>query len=224
MKPASNPSPGSHAPEKGPWISVARLMRPQGRRGELLADPQTDLSAIFTNGQAFRMASPSSEASFSPASAPLVTLEDCWRPQGRNAGRLVLKLAGVDSITEAEALQGKELFLPEIDLPALDADTYLVRDLVGCSFYDADRLMGQIVDLQFPIGPDGHTRLPDAADLLVIEPADKAPDAEPILVPFVKAWLTSVDLASKRITMDLPEGLFDEAEEISRDEDTDSEH
>lgn len=204
-----------HSQSDQHWIAVARLMRPQGRRGELLAEPLTDLAEVFASGRAFRMTSSSANV----GSAPSVTLEDSWRPQGRNAGRLVLKLIGINSISEAEALQGKELFLPEADLPALEADTYLVRDLIGCSLYNADQLLGHISDLQFPIGPDGHTRVADAADLLVVDPPNAPPGTEPTLVPFVKAWLTSVDLDTRRITMNLPDGLFDTAEEMPDGED-----
>lgn len=187
------------------WMAVARLLRPQGRRGEILAEPLTDRTELFAAGAQFQLA----ESGRSAAAAPSVTLEDCWQPQGRNAGRLVLKLAGVDSISQAESLQQRELFLPESALPALESDTYFVRDLLECQLFDGDRLLGTIADLQFPIAADGHTRLPNAADLLVVEPAVPTPEGEPVLVPFVKAWLETVDLPGKRIIMHLPPGLLD---------------
>ncbi len=194
------------------WIAVARLMRPQGRRGELLTEPMTDLPDIFVEGRAFGLGN-------SQATQPIktqMTLEESWQPQGRQAGRLVLKLAGVDSISEAEALAGQQLFLRESDLPALAPDTFLVRDLVGCALWDEDHAVGTVVGLEFPIGADGRTRLAEAADLLVVAPLavapsfDQSPDdaAEPVLVPFVQAWLVAVDLAARRITMRLPPGLF----------------
>lgn len=189
-------------------ISVARLLRPQGRRGELLAEPLTDLGEVFAAGRVFRLGA----AAEAPLAATTVTLEDSWRPTGRNAGRIVLKLSGIDSIQAAEALETKYLFLPEADLPALAEDTYLVRDLVGCLLYDGDRALGTVIDLQFPVGPDGRTRLADAVDLLVLQPENAQPEDEPVLIPFVKAWLTSVDLSAKRILMQLPPGLLDSAE------------
>lgn len=189
------------------WIPVARLLRPQGRRGELLAEPLTDLPEIFESGKQFHLASDADAASH----APSITLEECWRPQGRNAGRLVLKLAGVDSISAAETLETKELFVEESQLPALDADTFLVRDLVGCALFDGDHAVGTVVELQFPVGSDGRTRLSDAADLLVVELTGAAPESEPVLIPFVKAWLVSVDIEARRISMHLPPGLVDDA-------------
>ncbi len=187
------------------WIAVAHLLRPQGRRGELLAEPLTDLPEVFTPGKPFRLGA-------SAAGAPTLStvhLEACWRPTGRNAGRLVLKLAGTDSISAAESLQGQALFLLEANLPVLDQDTFLVRDLVDCSLFDNDRFLGTVTDLQFPVGPDGRTRLIDAVDLLVVARQQDLPEADPLLVPFVKAWLSSVDLAAKRIVMHLPPGLLE---------------
>lgn len=200
------PTPEVNTPQvEQRWIGVARLLRPQGRRGELLAEPLTDLADVFTPGRVLRLeAAPGHKGA-----PPTLTLEDRWSPTGRNAGRLVLKLAGIDSINAAEAFEGAELLLAEADLPALAEDTYLVRDLVGCTLFSNTDELGTIVDLQFPVGPDGRTRLPDAVDLLVLHPLGVAPEAEPALVPFVKAWLTSVDIPSKRIVMDLPPGLFD---------------
>ena len=197
--------PASETQANQRWFPVARLLRPQGRRGELLADLLTDLPEIFVKDASFRRA-PNAE---SADTAQAVILQDCWRPQGRNAGRVVLKFVGVDSISAAEALNGDHLFLPESALPTLEADTFLVRDLLGASLYDADTLVGTVVDLQFPVAPDGRTRLPDAADLLVVKPQETSADAAEILIPFIKAWLTETDLPNKRIVMNLPPGLHE---------------
>lgn len=196
------------------WMPVARLLRPQGRRGELLADPLTDLDEIFRAGQSFRLTA----AIAAPKGLPsTLTLEEAWRPQGRNAGRVVLKFQGIDSINDAEALQGSEILIANRDLPALDPDTFMVRDLIGCAVFDGETMLGTVVELQFPVGPDGRTRLQDAADLLVVERAD-APEADPVLVPFVKAWLSSLDIAAKRIVMNLPPGLLDDEEDADEED------
>ena len=202
------------------WVPAARLMRPQGRRGELLADPHAEFSS-FVPGQSLWLA-PAEDAAPNPSGERI--LEAVWQPTGKNAGRVVLKLAGVESISEAEALAGQFLLLRAADLPALEDDTFRVRDLVGCSLYDGDRLAGIVTDVQFPIGADGHTRLTDAPDLLAVEPAantlDAAPNTttndlqdapEPVLIPFVRAWLVAVDVDAKRIVMNLPPGLFEDA-------------
>ena len=197
------------------WLPAAKLLRPQGRRGELLAEPHTSFT-VFASGRTLWLA-PGEHADPLPAAER--QLEDAWQPTGKNAGRLVLKLAGIDSISAAEALVGQYLLMRASDLPALEPDTFRVRDLVGCSVFDHDRPVGTVVDVQFPIAADGHTRLEDAPDLLAVQPAfgdgssdvDGSSDTErePVLVPFVRAWLIEVDLPARRIAMQLPPGLLD---------------
>jgi 16S rRNA processing protein RimM len=135
-------------------------------------------------------------------------------PTGRNAGRIVLKLAGCDSINDAERLAHMKLMLPATERPALDEDTFYVSDLVGSTLYnreapDRDVAVGTVVDIEFATSPDGKTRLADAAPLLAIRLTGTPDDAEPSLVPFVRAQLISVDTAARRITMQLPPGLLD---------------
>lgn len=216
--PSFNPTPSSTPiADKiaSEWMAAAHLLRPQGRRGEILADPSIPFE-LFTPGR--QLATGASEAS---PSNPLALLEvqSAWQPTGRNAGRLVLKLTGTDSITAAEAIAGRHLFLRVNELPALEEGSYRVRDLTGCALFNNDMLVGTVLDLQFPVGPDGRTRLEDAPDLLVVQPlADPAKpplpgtEPEPVLVPFVRAWLLAVDLPAKRLRMAIPSGLFDAAE------------
>ncbi len=201
-------------------MAVAQLLRPQGRHGELLADPHADV-ALLVAGCRLWLAAREDSIPHPDAGREL---ESTWQPTGRNAGRIVLKLRGTDSISAAEALAGQFLLLPLSVLPPLAPDTFRVRDLVGCALYDGDQHVGAVVDVQFPVAADGRTRLEDAPDLLVIEPvisavtavaaADPAESAEPetVLVPFVRAWLLDVDLAAKRISMRLPPGLFTSAD------------
>ena len=192
------------------WVPLARLLRPQGRRGELLADSLSDLPDIFAADRELVLAPP--DVKTPPSNAPTLRIEEHWFPTGKNAGRVVLKLSGCDSISAAEALAGKQLLIPAGDLPALDPDTFFVGDLVGCTVYNAATPIGTIVDIEFATGPDGRTRLEDAAPLLAVQltlptpPPAEAP--EPTLIPFVRAWLDSVDIPARRVTMHLPEGLL----------------
>lgn len=209
--------------QASPWTPAARLLRPQGRRGELLADPLTDLPGLFSAGRRVSI-------SAAVATAPIeTTIESCWSPTGRNAGRIVLKLAGTDTISAAELLAGRDLLIPTSDLPQLEPDTWFVRDLLGCRLFDDTTLIGEITGVEFPMASDGRTRLPDAHTLLEVMPlpgtqSNHTPDdtasgeagtptpvdaPEPALIPFVKAWIISVDLENKRITMHLPPGLLD---------------
>ena len=186
------------------WFAIAELLRPQGRRGELLAEPQTDLP-VFTQGQSLWLAEKDG-AGFKDAAKWI--LEGVWQPSGKNAGRIVLKLRGLDSISDAEAVAGRFLFIRTSDLPTLEEGTYLTRDLLGCTLFNRDAAVGTVEDVQFAVTADGRARLAEAADLLAIRlPGDDQADA--ILVPFVRAWLLKVDIGAKEIHMQLPPGLIE---------------
>jgi len=190
------------------WFPIARLLRPQGRRGELLAEPLSDLPGLFAPNREVLLA-PANAAAPAPNTLPL-HIEEHFFPTGKNAGRVVLKLSGCDSISAAEALAGQQLFIPTGELPPLDPGTFFVGDLLGCTLYDSaspNTPAGTVTDVEFATAPDGRTRLEDAAPLLSIELASH-PNSEPILVPFVLAWIDTIDVAARRITMHLPEGLL----------------
>ena len=191
------------------WFPIARLLRPQGRRGELLADPLSDLPGLFAPNREVLLA-PANASAPAPGALPL-HIEEHFFPTGKNAGRVVLKLAGCDSINAAELLAGQQLFLPTDQLPPLEPGTFFVGDLLGCTLYDAaspNTPAGTVVDVEFATAPDGRTRLEDAAPLLSIE-LNGRPGTEPILVPLVLAWIDTIDIAARRIAMHLPEGLLD---------------
>jgi 16S rRNA processing protein RimM len=218
-------------PSTSGWVAIARLLRPQGRKGELLSEPLSDLADIFAAGTAVVLAKAGLAAP--PVGAPALHIEDHWFPTGKNAGRVVLKLQGCDSINDAERLAGNELYLSAEALPTLEEGTFFVGDLLGCDFFDGAIRVGTIVDVHFATGPDGRTRLEDAAPLLGIQlspsPTKPLPTAteeigdedEPILVPFVQAWLDSVDIPARRVVMHLPPGLIHSTDDAGDPDDTD---
>jgi 16S rRNA processing protein RimM len=205
-----SPAPSSDPSDR---IPAARLLRPQGRRGELLAEPLTDLPDLFAPGRRVTVVAAGTAAELE------TTIESLWSPTGRNAGRVVLKLNGIDSISAAELLAGRELLIPAAELPALEPDTWFVRDLLGCRLFDGDTLVGEITGVEYPMSADGRTRLPDAPPLLEVtplfdsrsnpsdSPAAPGGHTEPALVPFLKSWLETVDLSQRRVVMRLPPGL-----------------
>ncbi len=205
------------------WFPIAHLLRPQGRRGELLADPLSDLPDLFATNHDIVLAA--AGASTPAPNAANLRIEEYWFPTGKNAGRVVLKLSGCDSIPAAEALAGQQLLLAADQLPALDPGTFFVGDLVGCTLYNAaageTAGVGTVVDVEFATGPDGRTRIESAAPLLAVELNCTAQAtaglgdqeaAERALVPLVLAWIEAIDIAARRITMRLPEGLLDTSE------------
>jgi 16S rRNA processing protein RimM len=108
---------------------------------------------------------------------------------------LVLKFAGIDSISDAEMLAGCELQVPEAERAKLEPGWAYVSDLVGCAVFDGDREVGQVYDVQFGAGE---------APLLVVKAGSKEYE-----IPYAEAYLTNSDLEHKKIRMKLPEGMLE---------------
>ncbi|WP_035350868.1 ribosome maturation factor RimM [Edaphobacter aggregans] len=184
------------------WIVLAHLVRPQGRKGELLADLLTDFPDRFAGREDLFLA----PAGFAgpAAEARRIDVTSSWLPVGKNKGRVVLQFAGIDSISDAEALAGLDVVVPSERRIPLDAEAIYVSDLVDCALFDGQTEVGRVTGVEVPSATDG-ARLAEAAPLLVVESGD----GSEILVPFAKAFLESIDLPAKRIVMNLPAGLLD---------------
>jgi 16S rRNA processing protein RimM len=116
-------------------------------------------------------------------------VEDLWP----HKGNLVLKFAGVDSISEAELLTGSELQVPGRSEP--EPGFSYISDLVGCKVFDGEREIGRVEDVRFGAGE---------AALLVVRRAGNEYE-----IPFAEAFLQSLDLKGGTIRMKLPEGLLE---------------
>jgi len=179
------------------WVIVARFVRPQGRQGEVLSEILTDFPDRFADGKQFWLIS--SETSQAPLRE--LVLEKHWL----HKGRIVLKFAGVDSITDAEALRGGLLAIAARERAPLADDSVYVGDLIGCEIIDKsqhNRLIGTVTDVDREAG------------LLAIE----TPDGNEALVPFAKDYLIAMNLPAKRIEMHLPAGLLEINAPITEEE------
>jgi 16S rRNA processing protein RimM len=186
-----------------PWIVLAHLLRPQGRKGELLAELLTDFPERFEERkQVFLAPSGFEGEAIQASSAEVVSF---WLPVGKNEGRIVLQFAGIDTISQAEELAGLEVIVPDEERTSLDDDSVYIGELIGCMVYDGMTAVGEIADVQFPTTADGARRLEDAAPLLEVT----SPDGNEILIPFAKAFVVRIDTIAKRLDMALPKGLVD---------------
>jgi 16S rRNA processing protein RimM len=187
------------------WIVLAHILRPQGRHGEVLADLFTDFPERFAERPKVWLAAPGmpERATFNEADTTLAEVKSHWLPVGRNAGRIVLHFTGVDTIEQAEQIAGKEVVVPISERTPLESGAAYISDLVGCTVYDRDRVLGVVEELHFPTTPDGSRRLEEAAPLLAI----KSSQGDEILVPFASAFLLDLNVTGKSIRMALPEGL-----------------
>ena len=107
------------------------------------------------------------------------------------------KLSGVASKEAADRLRGVRLYAPRDRLPELPDDEFYHADLINLTVLDTG---GQELGKVRAVLNHG------AGDLLEVHgPGLKSP----VLLPFTKAAVPTVDLASGRIIADPPEGLFD---------------
>ena len=204
-----------HSSER--WIRLAHILRPQGRKGEVLADLYTDFPEQFATQPSLSLApdgfAEKSENGMASGAVEPARLIAHWLPVGRNAGRVVLQFEGISSIEQAETLAGKELVIPASERRALEDGSVYVSDLIGVTVHDGDQPIGVVTEVLFPATPDGSRKVEDAVPLLSLSSAD----GDEILVPFASAYVEDLDLPAKILRMALPEGLT----EINRTRSTD---
>ena len=109
-------------------------------------------------------------------------------------GRWVLKLKGLESISEAETWIGAQVSIEKDDLPEPEEGSYFDFQLKGCAVYEDNRLIGHVTEVV-----DHGTTI-----LLRVDS-----DGQEILVPFVLKFLKKIDVREQRIDVELPEGLLD---------------
>ena len=171
----------------GEFITLARVVKTQGRRGEVAAEVHSNLPERFTEGMRLFALPPGTEEIRRE-----LQVEEFWP----HKELLVFKFLGVDSISEAESLVRCELQVPRAERAALESGWNYVSDLVGCSVLDHGIAVGRIEDVQFGAG--------EAPLLIVSDSSGKKFD-----VPFAGAYLETVDAAGRQVRMNLPEGMLE---------------
>jgi 16S rRNA processing protein RimM len=184
--------------EQQSWVWLARIRRPQGRKGEVFADILTDFPEKFAQRRRLWLVADPDSVGLKTGPVPRqVELAAHWQ----HKGGIVLDFAQSNSISDAETLAGLMVAIPRSERAQLADDEVYVSDLVGCTLIDVAAngvvAVGQIEDVDRTAGP---------VALLVVHAAGS--DGE-ILIPFAKSFLRSIDLAAKRVEMALPEGLVD---------------
>jgi len=169
----------------GEWITLAVVIKTQGRRGEVAVELHTGVPERFRRDMRLW-------ALQKDRHRREVTVEDLWP----HKSFLVLKFQGIETISDAEPLVGAELQLPIDQRADLEPGWTFLSDLIGCKVFDGQREIGEIEDVQFGAGE---------APLLVVTSGAKLPYE----IPFAEAYLEKLDLKRKQVRMKLPEGLLE---------------
>jgi 16S rRNA processing protein RimM len=168
-------------------LVVGRITRPHGVRGELTVEVRTDDPQL-------RLATGAVLATEPAAAGPLTIAGTRW-----HSGRLLVRFADVHDRAAAESLRGTLLVVDSADLEDLpDPDSYRDHQLVGLTVVGPDGAeVGSVADV-----------VHHGQDLLVVAGSGSRAGAE-ILIPFVAAIVTEVDLRARLVRVDPPAGLLD---------------
>jgi 16S rRNA processing protein RimM len=161
-------------------LLVGRVARPHGLRGHVIVNPESDFV----------------EDRFKVGQVLLVGPED--RAEGReirdikfHQGRPIVALAGVETMNDAEALAGAELWLPQAAIAPLPEGTFYRHDLVGCEVRDRqDALVGRVTAVEGTL---------DRSHLVV--------DGT-VMIPLVE-HICEIDMPARRVIVNPPEGLLE---------------
>lgn len=169
----------------GEFITLARVVKTQGRHGEVAAETHTDIPERFSAGmKLFALDKKDARRD--------LEVQEIWP----HKGLLVFKFAGIDSISDAEVLIGSELQVPIAQRSKLDQGWTYVSDLIGSTVLDHGLEVGRIANVEFGAG--------EAPLLIVTDSTGKKFE-----VPFAEAYLEGIDLAQHQVLMNLPEGMLE---------------
>jgi 16S rRNA processing protein RimM len=191
--------------EEQNWVQVARIIRPRGNKGEVLAELFTDFPARLSS----RLQIFLRHAQDEPRA---IGLQNFWVDRN-HPEHGIFHFEGCASIDAAEKLRGLEVLIPIADRVKLPAGKFFVSDLIGCSVFEnpvaetklsspacameeAPRVIGTVRDVFFPGEATAGT------PLLQVETA-----AGELLVPLAEDICRRIDVAARRIDVTLPEGL-----------------
>jgi len=166
------------------FIAIARIVRPRGNRGEVLAELHTDFAGRFEQLEEIWL-------EYADRRRERRLLENSWPHQGR----IVLKLAGTDSIIQAEALVGAWVEVEFDQAVSLPEGSYFDHDLIGCTIYSSSgEELGTVSRI---------LHIPGNDQLVVLR------QGQEVMIPARSDICREISLERKRITVDPPEGLID---------------
>ena len=182
---AAEQADGARDALAGPdFILIARVDRSHGLWGEVLVTVHADDPGRLRQLGSVYMRGPGGD----PREVPV--------ERARRVGaRCALKLAGINTIQEARALMGQDLFIPRSASTPAPPGRYYAYQLSGLSARLED---GSVVGTIREVLRQG------SKSFLVVESA-----GGDILVPFVRAICVSIDVEGGTVTLDPPEGLLE---------------
>lgn len=170
--------------------TVARILRPHGRKGEVACEILTDFPEHLTRLAAVELWDGNAEPRH-------VLVRGCRLTPSRG-GQAIFRFEGSDSISDAEKLVGLEVQIPLENRMRLPSGSYYVSDLIGCEVRDPKgSVIGHVVDVLFTGEAVAGT------PVLVLDSPRK------VLIPLAQEICIAIDVDARRIDVRLPPGLLD---------------
>lgn len=162
------------------FIAVGRVVATWGMRGDIKVEVMTDFPDRFSPQEKVYI------------KGRAVTIERSrW-----HRGRVILKLAAIDSVEDAEGLRGRFLEVPQSQLRQLPKGEYYQFQLLGLEVWTTEgELLGQIAHI-----------LPTGSNDVYVVPSRHGE----LLIPAIEDVVKSVDLKRGRIVIEVIAGLLQE--------------
>jgi 16S rRNA processing protein RimM len=178
-------------PEPFAPVTLARILRPWGRHGEVAAEILTDFPQRLTEMREAWLAGERG----TPRAAKIISCRI-------HLGQAIFHFDGVQTISDAEGLRGLEVQVPLGERVRLGEGRYYITDLVGCRVWEhgATAPLGTVQEVQ-RAGEAQRSRLPESWNLVVAGPAGE------LLIPLAAEICNRIDTAARRIEVRLPDGL-----------------
>ncbi|HSU25251.1 MAG TPA: ribosome maturation factor RimM [Pyrinomonadaceae bacterium] len=165
-------------------VTVAKIIRARGLKGEAVAELLTDFPERFEGLVDVSAVLPAGERRD-------LKIEGFWFQKGR----IVLKFEGVDSIEAAEELRDAEICVEQSEAVELEEGEFFDWELEGCTVETVEGVrIGKVRELMRTGG----------TEILVVEDGEKE-----FLIPFAEAICVEVNTEAKLIRVDPPEGLLE---------------
>jgi 16S rRNA processing protein RimM len=165
------------------FVRIGQVARAIGRRGEVVVNPLTTDPTRFLELERVLFIEGIHSASIQIESVRL------------HKGRPVIKLEGVDSISAAEQLAGREVAIPEDEVQRISDEHYYHFELVGLRVHNES---GENVGRVASVLTTGGT------DVLVVDA-----DGREVLIPLCHEHCPVIDTANGRLVVSLPSGLWE---------------
>jgi len=164
------------------YFEIGQIVNTSGLKGILKIKPFTDDIKKFSNLKTIYIKTKSGLTEFKIEQVRYVK------------NMVMLKLAGIDTVEEAEKYRNLYIRILRDQEEELEEGSYYVVDILGCKVNtDANQELGKIVDV-FQTGSN---------DVYVV----KDEQGKQILLPAIKQVIKNVDIKNKIITVHLLEGL-----------------